>query len=379
MSRVVHVINHLGWGGAENLVRGMARHLERRGWQVTICALSEPVYEPGCADVRCLGARGPWDVAGLWRLRQMLRELRPDVVHVHLLWAELWGIPAARAAGACAVITGHCTYDARATSRLARAFSRVAARGASATIAISRSVARYRVERCGDPARRIQVIHNGVETGDCAAPGTREEVRAGLGVPAAVPVVGTVARLHRVKGLDTFLAAAALLARWHKEARFMVVGGGAQEAELRALASALGLDGRVMFSGELRLERVRQALQAMDVFVLPSVREGLGIAVIEAMAAGLPVVASDCEGIAEVVAEGRGGLLFAPGDVRALAGKVDALLRVPGAARRLATEGRRRACEEFSLEDMVARVEAVYRAAMGSAQGAAQAGHCITS
>jgi glycosyltransferase involved in cell wall biosynthesis len=364
MGRVVHVINHLGWGGAENLVRGMAWHLQSRGWEVTVCALSEPVYEPGSAEVRCLGARGVWDFAAWRRLRRMLRELRPDVVHLHLLWAELWGAPAARAAGARVVITGHCTHDARATSGIARLCSRFAVRGASATIAISAPVAEYRVARCGDALARVQVIHNGVETRGCAAPGRRDAARARLGLPKQGPVVGSVARLHWVKSLDTFLGAAALLARRHQQVRFLIAGGGPQERELRTLASRLGLDGRVLFTGELCLARVREALAAMDIFVLPSVREGLGIAAIEAMAAGLAVVASDCEGIAEVVEPGRSGLLFTPGDVRALAGQVDGLLRWPEHARRLGSAAQRRAYDEFSLERMVTRVEAVYEAAM---------------
>jgi len=367
MSRVVHVINHLGWGGAENLVRGMARHLERRGWEVTICALSEPVYDAGSLDVRALGARGVWDFAAWRRLRRMLRQLRPEVVHLHLLWSELWGAAAARGLGARVVITGHCTHDARATSGAARLCSRFAARTASATIAISTSVAEYRARCCGDSPDRMQVIHNGVEPGECAAADEREAARSKLGLPRAGKVVGAVARLHWVKGLDTFLAGAALLARWHRELRFMVVGGGPQAGELRDLASRLGLDGRVLFTGELSAEGVRQALAAMDLFVLPSVREGLGIAVIEAMAAGLAVVASDCEGIAEVIEEGRDALLFPPGDVRALAGQVDYLLRHPEHARRLGSAGRRRARDEFSLERMVTGVEGVYAGAVGAA------------
>lgn len=377
MSSVVHVINHLGWGGAENLVRGMARHLRDRGWEVMICALGEPVHEPG-GEARCLRARGVWDAAGFMRLRRLLCELRPQVVHLHLLWAELWGVAAARAAGARAVITGHCTYDARETSPLARLWSRAAVGGAAATIAISRSVARYRLERCGDRAHRIHIIHNGVDTDAGPDRPASPAGRRHLGLPADAPVIGAVARLHRVKGLETFLGAAALLARRRPQARFLIVGGGPQEQELRELASSLGLAGRVVFTGEVCFSRVRELLAEMDVFVLPSTREGLGIALIEAMAAGLPTVASECEGIAEVVQEGRSGLLFPPGDVRALAGKVDALLGDAAWAERLGTGARRRACQEFSLGGMVSKVEAVYRAAMGAIPGG-RAASCYTT
>lgn len=371
MSRVLHVINHLGCGGAENLVRGMARHLCARGWQVTVCALGEPVSAAADLDLRCLGAKGPGDVAGYLRLRRLLRELRPELVHVHLLWAELWGLPAARAVRAPVIIHGHCTYDARADSRAARLCSRALTRRAAATIAISRAVARYRVACCGDASARVRVVHNGVELADFGAgDGARRRARARWGLSPEEPVAGTVARLHPVKGVEVFIGAAALVARWHPGARFLVVGDGPERARLRALATELGLDGRVVFTGELATTQAHAALAAMDLFVLPSLREGLGLAVIEAMAAGRAVVASDCEGIAEVVEDGRSGLLFAPGDARALAGKLDLLLRRPQLARRLAAAARERVRDRFSLPGMVSQVEAVYRAAMGARKGA---------
>ena len=364
MTHVVHIINELGWGGAENLVRAMARHLRPRGWQVTVCALGRPVYDTDGLDAHCLGARGPFDVRGYLRLCRLLRRLRPDLLHVHLLWAELWGLLAAWRLGVPAVVTGHCTYDARARSHLARLCSRAVVRAAAATICISRAVARYRVQCCGDPPQRLRVIHNGIEVDAYSPGGLREEARARFGLPADRTVVGTVARLHPVKGIDTFLGAAALLARWREDVRFLVAGGGPQEEDLRKLASSLGLHGRVTFAGEVASAEVPKALAAMDVFVVPSLREGLGIAAIEAMAAGLPVVASECEGLAEVVEDGRSGLLFAPGDARALAGKLDLLLRRPELAQRLSVGARERARSAFSLDSMVTGVEAVYREAM---------------
>jgi len=366
MSHVVHIINHLGWGGAENLVRDMTRHLRQRGWRATICALSEPVHEAG-GEAHCLRARAPWDIAGYWRLRALLCHLRPDVVHLHLLWAELWGAAAARAAGAPAVITGHCTLDARERSPLARLCSRVAVRRTAATIAISHAVARYRVTRCGDGRERIQVIPNGVELAAPPTAADRQAVRAQIGLAAHAPVIGAVARLHPVKGVGTLVAAAALVARHYPQAGFLVVGGGPLERELREMASALGLDGRLTFTGRVPSARARQLLAAMDIFVLPSLREGLGIAAIEAMAAALPVVASDCGGLAEVVDDGRTGLLFPPGDAVALADKLQALLREPRLGRSLGEAGRRAACKRFSLDRMVTRVEAIYRTVMDTA------------
>ena len=364
MTRVVHIINQLGWGGAENLVRGMARHLRDRGWRVTVCALGRPVCDADDLDARCLDARGPFDLPGYVRLCRLLGRLRPDLIHLHLLWAELWGLLAARHLGVPAVITGHCTYDARADSYLARRSSRALVRAAAATICISRSVARYRVQSCGDSPPRLRVIHNGIEVDKYCPDGLREEARARFALPRHGVVIGTVARLHPVKGIDTFLGAAALLARRRQEVRFLVAGGGPQEEGLRRLASSLGLHGRVTFTGEVAGAEVPKALAAMDVFVAPSLREGLGIAAIEAMAAGLPVAASDCEGLAEVVEDGRSGLLFAPGDARALAGKLDLLLRQPELARRLSVGARERARSAFSLDGMVTKVEAVYREAM---------------
>jgi glycosyltransferase involved in cell wall biosynthesis len=367
MAHVTHIINDLGWGGAESLVRDVTRHLRRRRWRVTICALREPVHDAG-GEAHCLRARGPWDIAGYLRLRALLGQLRPDVVHLHLLWAELWGAAAASATRAPAIITAHCTIDARERSCVARRCSRIAVRHTAATIAISHAVARYRVARCGDLPTRIRVIHNGVELVMPLTAACRQAVRAQVGLEAGAAVIGAVARLHPVKGLTTLVAAAALVARHHPQAQFLVVGGGPQERELREMASALGLDGRVVFTGQVSGARARELLAAMDIFVLPSLREGLGIAAIEAMAAALPVVASDCDGLAEVVDDGRTGLLFPRGDAVALADRLQALLHEPALARSLGQAGRRVACQRFALDQMVTKIEQVYHTAMARAK-----------
>jgi glycosyltransferase involved in cell wall biosynthesis len=183
-------------------------------------------------------------------------------------------------------------------------------------------------------------------------------MRRTFGVQAQGLLVGTVGRLHPQKGFASLLAAVARVRERLPAIRLLLVGGGALRRDLVARAEALGLAEVVIFAGSRG--DVPEILAALDLFVLPSLWEGLPNAVLEAMAAGLPVVATAAGGTPEVVVDGETGLLVPPGDVTALAEAIERLLRDPGLRRKMGEAGRKRVEGHFTIEQTVAQTVALY-------------------
>ena len=208
-------------------------------------------------------------------------------------------------------------------------------------------------ERPGAPGDKIRVVHNGIDVDRGPVHGD-PGLRAVLAGRSDRPLVLTVARLDAQKGYGHLLAAAATV----PDAVFVLVGEGRKKATLKRQAHALGIAERVRFLGHRN--DVPDLLAACDVFVLPSLYEGLPLSVLEAMAAARPVVATAIDGTTEAVVPGVTGLLVPPADPTRLAGAIRALLEDGALARRMGEEGRARVCREFSLRRMIDGVTGVY-------------------
>lgn len=292
-------------------------------------------------------------------VRRLVREERPRLVHVTDTWAP--ALVAARLAGAPRILLTHHTPELpRADSLAGRAWTALSWATRPEVVYTSAT------DRRGDGRRllRTHVVELGIDLDRFVqarppAAGTAGPAVATAPVAApGAPVVATVARLARQKGLDVLVAAApAVLAR-HPQARFLVAGDGEERAALAAQARAAGVDGAIAFLGD-RAD-VPELLAGATLFALPTRFEGLCLAVVEAQAAGLPVVATPVGGIRETVVPEETGLLVPVDDAAALAEAVCRLLDDPALAARLAAEGRRRALERFSVQRMVQRTLAVY-------------------
>ncbi len=220
-------------------------------------------------------------------------------------------------------------------------------------VAVSTAVARI-LEQAGVPSERIAVVHDGVDPAPLLHPrGLREVTRHRLGLPADAPLVGAVGALVLHKGHRHLVEAMVGL-----EAHLVIAGEGPLRADLEAQIQRLGLQDRVLLVG--RVEDVPALIEALDLFAHPSVEEGMGQAVVEAMLAGVPVVATSAGGLVDVVEDGISGVLVAPGRAGALTRAISAGLRGPGAAKRRATVARERALSRFSVERMVGETLAAY-------------------
>jgi glycosyltransferase involved in cell wall biosynthesis len=232
--------------------------------------------------------------------------------------------------------------------------------GVAHFIPISKAAARSLVERGVDPAR-MTVVPSGVDTGRFASAHRDERLRSSLGGEQGALLVGTVAAFEREKGIDIFVEAAALLHEREPTVRFVAAGEGRLERRIRAAIRRRGLDGTVRLTGPPA--DLAAMLAALDIFVLPSLEEGLSTALIAAAAAGLPCVASDTGGIPEVIGDGA-GMLFVPGDAPALAELIAVLIK-DGQLRGELGEKAARGARAFDIEKTVDLTISVYRAVAG--------------
>jgi glycosyltransferase involved in cell wall biosynthesis len=360
--RVLHLRNSDLLGGPERLLLDQAKRASP-GLETTLASFARPgephpfleAAEAEGLRTRRIPQRGSYDPRVFARTRALLASLRPDVVVGHDYKANLALRRAARglAIPRAAVVHGYTAENLKV--RVFEALDRRTLRSADAVVAVSEA-SRDALVASGVPAGRIRVVENAVDAARvrAEAAGGREAVRAEWGVGARDLVVLALGRLSPEKGhrvlLDAFLALPP------GSARLVLVGDGAERGALEARAPK---DGRVRFAG-WRTDAAR-CLGAADVFALPSLREGLPLAMLEAMAAGLPVVASRVGGVPGALAEGACGLLVPPGDAGALAEALARLLGDPALCRRLGEAGAARVRERHGAEGQAAALEAVYR------------------
>ncbi|MFF0778665.1 glycosyltransferase [Streptomyces sp. NPDC003720] len=368
--RALHVITGLGVGGAEQQLRLLLRHLPARCDVVTLTNPG-PVADGLAADgvrVTHLGMSGNRDVAALPRLARVIRRGRYDLVHTHLYRACLYGRIAARIAGVRAVVaTEHSLGDSQMEGRPltagVRALYLAGERLGRTTVAVSPTVA-DRLTRWGVPRPRIAVVPNGVDLdGFRFDPERRRLTRARLGLPDDAFVVGGIGRLAPGKRFDVLIRALALLP---DDCRLLLVGGGPEEAALRRAAERAGVAGRVLFTGERPYApdgspgpELPALTSAMDVLAAPSPEEAFGLAVVEALAAGLPVRYASCPAVEDLPPEAAPDALRVIGGAdayaRALAG-----VRAAGPGPRTAPEAPRHYC----ITRSAARLMDVYTAAL---------------
>ncbi len=346
----------LGVGGAEELIRESLPLLDAEGLDTTLWslkaggALADEILSSG-GDLKSLGARRASPLVLMGRLVKGLRRERFDLVHSHLYWANLAARLAAGPAGVPILVNSHHGTDAW-DAPWRRWVERTTAPLADRIIACSEWVRRYAVEEVGLHAEQVVAVPNGVRIDRFAGGGSRREVRASLGLTPEQPVLGTVGRLEEpTKGVGVLVDALETVLAQVPEAVCVVAGDGPDRCSLEERARRRNLGTRIRFLGERR--DVPELLQALDLYVQPSLVEGFGLSALEAMATGLPVVASRVGGLPEVVDEGRTGDLVAPGNPSLLAERIVTLLRSRELRERYGREGRARAREKFPLDRMV--------------------------
>jgi len=365
--RILHVITTINRGGAESHLVELATGQAARGHAVAIAYLkgdgywTERLRQAGIHVARLRLSRYG-DLRPLLRLRRLLREWRPDLVHAHLPPAELYARLALLGSGRRPplVISKHNDEPFYYWPAL-EGLGRWVARRARRMIVISDAVRAYMRDRLGISDALMRTVHYGIDPRpyDAVDPQASERLRAAWGAEPGDLVIGTVARLVPQKALHVLLTAFARFAATAQcRSRLVLVGNGPLLGELQALAHQLGIGDAVVWAGFR--DDIPTVMAAFDVFALTSIYEGFGLVLLEAMAAGRPVVATAVSAIPEVVADGETGLLCAVGDANAIAA---AFRRLEDAALRgrLGEAGRARAREVFALDRMTDATLAIYR------------------
>ncbi len=351
------------WRGGQNQVMLMTRGLRARGHRVVVVAHPDGELRRRLGDsddLVALGPRNEIDLPAAWRLSRLLRDLSPDIIHAHDSHAV--AMAAAALSFGAPVPRPPLIFARRVDFRLrGNSFSKWKYRQVDAFVAASGAIAAMLVED-GVPGDRIFTIHDGIDVArvEQAEP---LNVREEFWFPPHSVVVGNIAALVPHKGQKFLVDAAAAVVHEAPEARFVILGEGELRQDLEHQIRRLHLGQHVVLAG-FRPD-VLGLLKGLDLFVMSSVTEGLGSALLDAMAAARPIVATTAGGIPEVVADGETGVLVSPRDSRALANAILALLRDPGRRAELAAAGRARVKRQFSDQRMVDATLAVYERLAG--------------
>lgn len=370
--RVLHVVTRMNVGGASRHLLSLLPLLPDRGFEpLLVHGTVEPEEgELPLEDLRAArlpSLRRPFnpatDVRAYAELSRLVRRYRPRVVHTHMAKAGTLGRTAARRRRVPAIVHtfhGHVLegYFSAAVSRLFVATERSVARRTDALVAVSGAV-RDDLLRLGiGDAQRWRVIPYGFDLEPLLAGRLdRTIARRSLGLPPAGPAVGIVGRLVPIKNHALFMDAARRVLERRADVTFVVAGDGELRTTLEDEARRT-LGDRARFTGWVASLPALYA--ALDVVVLTSLNEGTPVALIEAAAAGLPVVATDVGGVADVVVDGETGFLVPSGDSSALAARIGDVIEDPALARKIGEEGRRRVRSAFSPDVMADRIADLY-------------------
>jgi glycosyltransferase involved in cell wall biosynthesis len=355
--RIAHVTGESGFSGGEAQVFLLMEGLRTRGHEnLLVCppdSGSEREARRRGFAVECVPMRNDLSIGAAYRISVLLRRRVPALVHCHTGRANWIGGIGARWARVPALSTRRMDRRVKRGLRTRWLYRRLLQRVAAISPAVERRLLDARVA-----PERIRVIWSAVDPAQLEPSATRQALRARLDAAPDTPCVLVAANLVHRKGVDVLLEAFASLASGACGVLW-IAGDGPERAPLEATASRLGVAEHVRFLGHRG--DLPDLLEACDVFALPSRQEGLGVAALEAMARGRPVVASAVGGLAEIVVPGETGVLVPPGDAGALASALARLCGDPASARRLGAAGAARVQEYFLADRMVSAYEALYR------------------
>ena len=349
------LIDSLTVGGAENLVVPFERSIDRARIKLSICCLAtigenaiEAELRRDGTEIFNLNARSLRDVGAFRRLLRFVREQKIDVIHAHLTYAATWAAIVSRLTGIPSVATLHVAPPASGRAAIRDRLMRfVLNRWSARVVTVSDALRRQYLDRGGIDAQKVVTVYNGIEV-------ARFRKDANRVAPSGSRLVVTVSVLRQGKGIDVLLRAIAAV----PDAVFLIVGDGPMRAEWEELARTLGVADRVRWTGYRR--DVDAILPDCDLFVLPSLDDAFPTVLLEAMAAGLPVVASAVGGIPEIVQPDVTGLLVPPADPQRLAGAISDLLADPQRTARMRRCAQLIAEQRFSTAAWIARLEALY-------------------
>lgn len=359
--KVCTVIWSLELGGAEQIVVDLATHLDRRFFEPMVCCLNEkgrfaPQLEMLGVKVVALHKRPKFDPWIIFKLVSVFKKEKVKLIHTHLFTANLWGRMAAKLAGIPVVSTEHGMDVWRKKHHLA--IDRFLTPFNERMVFVSEAVRSFYETRIPSLNGKAKVIHNGINTLNFDSAVAAAEIRRSLGIGEGRKVIGIVGRLVPEKAHVDFIETIQILLEKHQDVVGVIVGEGKLEEQLKTRVREAGIEDRVIFTG-FRSD-VSTLYPAMDIFVMTSLREGFPLTILEAMAAGVPVVATAVGGVKECIDHGKDGLLVPVTDTIALVDAISKLLEDKELKARLIQAGKEKVRTHFNVERMVKDYESLY-------------------
>ena len=376
--RVLQLTSSLGFYGAEQMIMTLITALDRESFDVRLATLekkrvsSTAIVAAARAagfDAVTLPCRGWLDWGAIQELKSLVEEQRIEILHCHEPKSRLYGAIVSKMTGVPIVATHHNWTGQNLRTRLVELIDAAVLHSCQRVVAVSSSVAES-MRPVLISSSRIEVIPNGIDLSVFKDSQQNSELRASLGIPPGVPVIGAVGRLDIQKAHERLIEAARKLTDAGQDAIYLIVGEGVERPRLESLARNLGLSDRVLLPGYR--SDIKPFLAIMDLFVLPSRREGTPMALLEAMAMRKPVVATAVGGVPDVLTDGIDGIMLPESGVGGLSDALLRLLRDPALALQMARSGRRRVENEFSSRRMASRYEDMYRRCLIARGHAAQ-------
>lgn len=363
--KIIHVTTHFNTGGISKYIFALSGALKARGVEVIVVssggdmetALTGIGVVHRKIDIKTKFEFGPKAIISGFRLADIVRKEGVDLIHAHSRVSQVAAALASSMTGVPYVTTCHGYFIKRSRGIIDTWGTRV--------VAISDAVKRHLVDDLDVDESRVELIYSGIDIKKFSRNIGADDVSAvknlmGLGKS---PVVGTIGRLSSVKGQRYLIEAMRDIISVAPEARCLIVGNGPEEASLKALVGSLGLKGSVIFVESC--DDTHKYLSAMDIFVFPSLKEGLGIALLEAMASGLACIASRTGGIEDIIADGNNGILVDAGDKSAIADSAVKLLNDESLRDKLGKAARITAGSRFDINSMADNMKKFYEGTIG--------------
>jgi sugar transferase (PEP-CTERM/EpsH1 system associated) len=364
--KVLHILNSLQVGGLENGVVNLINNLDAQMFMHSICCIdsigpmAERIKHP--VSIFSLEKGESRNYLISLKIARLINRVKPDIIHTRN-WSAIDGIIGARLAGVRIVIHGE--HGREAGDPDGRNIKRKKIRKAlspwvSRFITVSNELQDWLIHDVGITPAKVTQIINGVDTDYIKPAGNKEQLKSELGLSPDTFVIGSVGRLDPVKDHETLLRAFKIASerKRDKEPVLIIVGSGPLKEDLKLIAGKLGISNSVNFAGE-RNDVIR-LYSCMDVYVLPSIAEGISNTILEAMASGLPVLSSSVGGNLELVDQGQTGYFFSPGNVEELAVSICRYADNDSLAREHGFNGRQRAVDKFSIQQMTDKYRALY-------------------
>jgi len=359
---VIHLVEELTIGGLEKILTSIVLNLDKKKYNVSVWCLREGGFfanklaKEGI-DFKILHISTSRNPLSIYKLYKLLKSRKFDIIHTHAYSAGTIGRMSAFLAGVPVIIShNHSVYDYynRRYHFVEWFLSLITDR----VVCVSDIVNRFANETQRINARKLITIHNGIDSEYTVLEKRTSVLRKELGIPVDHSVICTIAHMEEHKGIKYLLESASLLLQSRNDVSFLVVGEGRLKEKLKILCADLKIEENVVFAGERG--DIPEILSLTDIFVLPSLREGLPLTILEAMACGKPVIATNVGGIPEVVKDGVSGILISPKDPESLHSAMNELLGDREKMKKMGHNGKRVCSESFDSKTMIRKIEDLY-------------------